>query len=513
MSESHLTDLSFSSLNLPESLQKGLADAGFERCTPIQAQSLPQALAGMDIAGQAQTGTGKTVAFLVALFAKLLREPAMPTRSINSPRAIIIAPTRELAVQIHSDAEVVGATTGITLGLAFGGVDYDKQRRHLEAGVDVLIGTPGRIIDFYKQHVIDLRCVQVCVLDEADRMFDLGFISDIRYILRRLPPPDQRLNLLFSATLAQRVLELAYEHMNNPTLIRIEPDKMTVDRVRQVMYYPSNDEKPRLLVGLLKHMDPRRSMVFVNTRRAAEDVERILRGNGLNAEAISGDVPQRKRLRMLKDFHDGTLAVLIGTDVASRGLHIPDVSHVFNYDLPNDPEDYVHRIGRTARAGAEGDAISFGCEEYAISVPDIEAYIGRRLPVEPIPLERLAELAPSESRIKQRQRVHGDAPMPPRGNKSRGGSHGGGQGGRGPGGQRHRSSGHSSPPRPPQTAGASSSASSSTSSGAEPKPTAPINPESGTANKRPRRRGGRGRGGAPGANDAAPTTSNEPSTN
>src|SRR4249920_3158253 len=224
MADSHLTDLSFSSLHLPESLQKGLADAGFERCTPIQAQSLPQALAGLDIAGQAQTGTGKTVAFLVALYAKLLREAAPPTRKLNAPRAIIVAPTRELAVQIHSDAEVVGAATDITLGLAFGGVDYDKQRRHLEAGVDILIGTPGRIIDFYKQHVIDLRCVQVCVLDEADRMFDLGFISDIRYILRRLPPPDQRLNLLFSATLAQRVLELAYEHMNNPTLIRIEPD-------------------------------------------------------------------------------------------------------------------------------------------------------------------------------------------------------------------------------------------------------------------------------------------------
>jgi ATP-dependent RNA helicase RhlB len=509
MAESHLTDLSFSSLHLPESLQKGLADAGFERCTPIQAQSLPQALAGLDIAGQAQTGTGKTVAFLVALYAKLLREPAPPTRSLNAPRAIIVAPTRELAVQIHSDAEVVGAATGITLGLAFGGVDYDKQRRHLEAGVDILIGTPGRIIDFYKQHVIDLRCVQVCVLDEADRMFDLGFISDIRYILRRLPPPDQRLNLLFSATLAQRVLELAYEHMNNPTLIRIEPDKMTVDRVRQVMYYPSNDEKPRLLVGLLKHMDPRRSMVFVNTRRAAEDVERVLRGNGLNAEAISGDVPQRKRLRMLKDFHEGTLAVLIGTDVASRGLHIPDVSHVFNYDLPNDPEDYVHRIGRTARAGAEGDAISFGCEEYAISVPDIEAYIGRRLPVEPIPLERLAELAPSESRHKQRQRVHGDEPIPPRHGKGGrgprnnvGGRHPGSRnssaGRSGGGGQHHRSA--SQTPSAPSTAPAN----------AVPQ-TAATAADGGAATKRPRRRrGGRGRGGPGNGNEAAQPTSSEP---
>jgi ATP-dependent RNA helicase RhlB len=431
---------------------------------------------------------------------------------VNAPRAIIVAPTRELAVQIHSDAEVIGAPTGITLGLAFGGVDYDKQRRHLETGVDVLIGTPGRIIDFYKQHVIDLRCVQVAVLDEADRMFDLGFIADIRYILRRLPAPDKRLNLLFSATLSHRVLELAYEHMNNPQLVRIEPDKMTVDRVRQVMYYPSNDEKPRLLVGLLKHMDPRRSMVFVNTRRAAEDVERTLRGNGINAEAISGDVPQRKRLRMLQDFHDGTLAVLIGTDVASRGLHIPDVSHVFNYDLPNDPEDYVHRIGRTARAGAEGDAISFGCEEYAISVPDIEAYIGRRLPVAPIPQDMLAELAPPESRHKQRQRVHGDEPPPPRhGSKRHGGQQSGSQRGRSSsgnrGGNQHRGT-HSSASNPAPTPAAHNTSptneaprenTQADSSGAQPA-------------KRRRRRRGRGPGGAPatGGDNAAPsTTSNE----
>jgi len=182
--------------------------------------------------------------------------------------------------------------------------------------------------------------------------------------------------------------------------VRIEPDKMTVDRIRQVIYYPSNDEKPRLLIGLLKHMDPRRSMVFVNTRRAAEDIEGLLQSNGINAEAISGDVPQRKRLRMLRDFHDGTLAVLIGTDVASRGLHIPDVSHVFNYDLPQDPEDYVHRIGRTARAGAEGDAISFGCEEYVMSLPDIEAYIDRKIPVAAVPQDMLPDitLPPHRSR-------------------------------------------------------------------------------------------------------------------
>lgn len=430
MADSHLTELSFSSLHLPEALQKGLADASFERCTPIQAQTLPQALAGLDVAGQAQTGTGKTAAFLVAMYARLMREPPPASRSLNAPRALIVAPTRELAVQIHRDAEALGSHTGLQLGLAFGGVDYEKQRHHLEQGVDILMGTPGRIIDFVKQRVIDLRSVQVLVLDEADRMFDLGFIADIRYILRRLPDPQARLNMLFSATLSQRVLELAYEHMNDPTLVRIEPDKMTVDRVRQVIYYPSNDEKPRLLVGLLKHMDPRRSMVFVNTRRAAEEIEGLLRGNGINAEAISGDVPQRKRLRMLRDFHEGTLAVLIGTDVASRGLHIPDVSHVFNYDLPQDPEDYVHRIGRTARAGTDGDAISFGCEEYVISLPDIEAYIGRRLPVAAVVSEMLPEIV-MPARLPRRPFGGGS------GGRGRPGGGGGRSGGGGGGPRRH----------------------------------------------------------------------------
>ena len=511
MADSHLSELSFSSLNLPESLQKGLADAGFEKCTPIQAQTLPRALAGFDVAGQAQTGTGKTAAFLVAMFNRLLKEPPPPDRRTSSPRALILAPTRELAVQIYNDAEVLGAHTGLVLGLAFGGVDYDKQRRHLEAGVDVLIGTPGRIIDFFKQQVFDLRSIQVVILDEADRMFDLGFIVDIRFILRRLPAPDQRLNMLFSATLSQRVLELAYEHMNDPELVRIEPEKMTVDRIKQVIYYPSMDEKPRLLVGLLKHMDPTRSMVFVNTKRCAEDLERTLRGNGINAEAISGDVPQRKRLRMLKDFHDGTLAVLIGTDVASRGLHVPAVSHVFNYDLPQDPEDYVHRIGRTARAGAEGDAISFGCEEYAISIPDIEAYIGRKLPVAPIPQEMLAELGPSESRAKQRFRVHGespdDVPNQDRGQDRPRGGRGGPRGGRrgGPGGSSGGRSSGGGPRRESRPAAAAAPAVQS----APPPPAEGHAPgeaggEGGAPKKRRRRRRRGSGGGGGGGSEAGP---------
>ena len=260
-------------------------------------------------------------------------------------------------------------------------MDYDKQRRTLAAGVDVLIGTPGRTIDFFRQHVFDLRHVQVMVLDEADRMFDLGFIKDIRFLLRRLPAPEHRLNMLFSATLSHRVLELAYEHMNDPELIRIEPERITAERVRQVIYYPAMEEKAALLVHLLRKGAATRTLVFVNTKRLAERLERLLRANGVVASAMSGDVPQRKRMRMLREFHDGKLAALVATDVAARGLHIPDVSHVFNYDLPQDPEDYVHRIGRTARAGAAGDAVSFGCEQYVESLPDIEAFIGHRIPV------------------------------------------------------------------------------------------------------------------------------------
>ena len=387
-----VTDISYASLHLPEPLFRGIADAGFERCTPIQAGTLPRALAGLDVAGQAQTGTGKTAAFLVAMFAQLLRNPPPADRPLTSPRGFILAPTRELAVQIHRDAELLGQYTGLTLGLAFGGVDYDKQRRHLEAGVDILIGTPGRIIDFYKQHVFDLKHVRVMVLDEADRMFDLGFIADIRYLMRRLPQPAERLSMLFSATLSQRVLELAYEHMNDPELVRIEPEKVTADRVRQVIYYPAMEEKARLLVGLLRKHDVSRSIVFVNMKRTAERLEAVLKANDIHAEAMSGDVPQNKRLRMLRDFHDGRLPVLIATDVAARGLHIPDVSHVFNFDLPQDPEDYVHRIGRTARAGAAGDAISFGCEDYVQSLPDIEAYIGRKIPVEAVDSTLLPEI-------------------------------------------------------------------------------------------------------------------------
>ena len=376
----------------------------------------------------------------MALFQSLLTKPASPGRAATSIRALIVAPTRELAVQIHKDAAVLAKHTGLKLAVVFGGTDYEKQRRTVAEGVDVLIGTPGRIIDYFKQHVFDLRHVQVLVLDEADRMFDLGFIADIRFILRRLPRPEHRQSMLFSATLSQRVLELAYEHMNNPELVRIEPDKVTIDRIRQVIYFPAMDEKIPLLIGLLRETEAHRTMVFVNTRRMAERLEAALRANGFHAQALSGDVPQKKRLQFLRQFHEGELAVLIATDVASRGLHIPDVSHVFNFDLPQDAPDYVHRIGRTARAGADGDAISFGCEEYAISLPDIEQYIGHKIPVATVDPALLAtiEAAPPPVASAYRPGFGGHG-----GNRARGGgvgNRGGQRGGRsGSSGGRNRS--------------------------------------------------------------------------
>ena len=346
---------------------------------PIQANTLPIALQPSDVAGQAQTGTGKTAAFLIAAYQRLMTSE-VDTGKTRQPRVFALAPTRELAVQIANDAEMLGKHTGLKIGLAYGGTDYDKQRKILQDGVDLLIGTPGRIIDYYKQGVFKLDHVQVAILDEADRMFDLGFIKDIRYLLRRLPAPDKRLNMLFSATLSQRVMELAYEHMNEPELIRIEPDKVTADRVRQAIFYPANEDKMPLLIGLVREIGEVRIMIFVNMKREAEKVRDYLAANGIQAAAISGDVPQKKRLRMLMQFQNGELPVLIGTDVASRGLHIPDVEYVINYDLPQDAEDYVHRIGRTARAGASGNALSMACETYAVSLPDIESYIGHKIP-------------------------------------------------------------------------------------------------------------------------------------
>ncbi|MDH5483642.1 MAG: ATP-dependent RNA helicase RhlB [Gammaproteobacteria bacterium] len=385
----HLTDKRFDQYDLPETLLQGLKQAGFEQCTPIQAETMALSLAGQDMAGQAQTGTGKTIAFLIAVYNRLLTEPPMEGRKANQPRALILAPTRELAIQIHKDAELIGRSTGLKLGLVYGGTGYDQQRNQLTEGVDILIGTPGRLIDFFKQHIYNLKAVQSLVLDEADRMLDLGFIKDIRYLIRACPEAGKRHSMLFSATLSYRVQELAYEQMNNPSHVMIESEKRTADKIEEKVYYPANDEKIPLLLGLFQREQPQRSIIFVNTKRAAETIYAWLTGNDYPSALLSGDIPQKKRQSLLKSFQDGEFNILVATDVAARGLHIPEVSHVFNFDLPQLAEDYVHRIGRTARAGASGHALSFACEDSAHMLPEIEAYIGHSIPNESVSSELL----------------------------------------------------------------------------------------------------------------------------
>ncbi|MEG3193465.1 ATP-dependent RNA helicase RhlB, partial [Lysobacter sp. D1-1-M9] len=399
MSDKPLTDITFSSFDLHPTLLAGLESAGFTRTTPIQAMTLPIALTGRDVAGQAQTGTGKTLAFLVAVINRLLIRPALADRKPEDPRALILAPTRELAIQIHKDAVKFGSELGLKFALVYGGVDYDKQRELLQQGVDVIIATPGRLIDYVKQHkVVSLHACEMCVLDEADRMFDLGFIKDIRFLLRRMPIRTERQTLLFSATLSHRVLELAYEHMNEPEKLVVETEFITNAKVRQQVYFPADEEKIPLLLGLLSRSEGARTMVFVNTKAWVERVARALERGGYKVGVLSGDVPQKKRESLLAKFQKGQLELLVATDVAARGLHIDGVSHVYNYDLPFDAEDYVHRIGRTARLGAEGDAISFACERYAMSLPDIETFIEQKLPVSAVDADLLVSL-PRKPRV------------------------------------------------------------------------------------------------------------------
>ena len=440
MAQQALTDIFLTSFDLHPNLLSGLHGAGFTRCTPIQALTLPEALAGRDVAGQAQTGTGKTGAFLITIIQRLLTRPAFAERGPTDPRALIIAPTRELAIQIEKDFRSLGRDSGLTSALIYGGVDYDKQRQQLRDGVDIVIATPGRLLDYFKQHVFSFSAVEIMVIDEADRMFDLGFIKDVRYILRRLPPRDRRQCLLFSATLSHRVLELAYEHMNEAQKLTVETEHITADRVRQVVYFPASEEKLPLLIGLLSRIQDMRCMVFVNMKVAAEKVARRLERQGFAVGMLSGDVPQKKRQSLLGKFQRGEIEVLIATDVAARGLHVPDVSHVFNYDLPQDAEDYVHRIGRTARLGAEGDAISFACDMYAQGLPDIEEFIGQKIPVARVEPELLA-VPPARARTTPLPTSSDDeddgsiptAPPPRPRSRSGSGSHSGSRSGSHPG--------------------------------------------------------------------------------
>ncbi|MFO1351267.1 MAG: DEAD/DEAH box helicase [Gammaproteobacteria bacterium] len=417
MENSHLTNIPFRSLPLHDSLLESLEDCGSSTAHRFRQPPCCSRSKSADVAGQAQTGTGKTAAFLLAAFHYLMTIPVEEGKV--GPWAIILAPTRELAIQIHRDAEVLGQYTGLRFAAVYGGTGYESQRRKLEEGVDMIVGTPGRIIDYYKQNVFSLKNIEVVVIDEADRMFDLGFVSDIRYLLRRMPAADRRLNMLFSATLAARVMELAYEHMNNPQVIKIESDQVTADKIRQSLYHVSAHDKIALLIGLMRQHTPKRTLVFVNTKRAAEQVSGSLLANDFETGLLSGDIPQTKRERLLEQFQRGDLPILVATDVAARGLHIPEVSHVINYDLPQDPEDYVHRIGRTARIGASGDAISLACEAYVFSLPDIEDFIGQKIPVLPITDGLLAEVN-TPKRHERRDSGSGDRQR--RGGRRRGSS-------------------------------------------------------------------------------------------
>ena len=379
----YLSDVFFSDLPLPHAVRAGIAACGFVRATPVQAKTLPLLLAGKDVAAQAQTGTGKTAAYLVAILTRLLEAPSPANRKPGAPRALIVAPTRELAVQIEHDALLLSQFVKPRIVTVYGGLDYARQRSLLRDGCDILIGTPGRLLDYEGQGATSFGSVECLVIDECDRLFDLGFLPDLRRILRRCPPPRRRRSMMFSATLSWRVMELAWEHMNEAERVEIASERVTADRVVQSLYHVGNSEKLSLLVGLLtREGDATRTMLFVNTKRFAERLVDRLTHHGFRCGAISGDIPQAKRLKILGDFKAGKLPILVATDVASRGLHIDGVTHVINVDLPMDPEDYVHRIGRTARAGRSGRAISLACENYVQSLSSIEKLIGMKIPVE-----------------------------------------------------------------------------------------------------------------------------------
>jgi ATP-dependent RNA helicase RhlB len=421
--------MDFSTLDLPGPVMQGIRDAGFVTATPIQEAALPLALRGKDVAGQSQTGTGKTAAFLISAFTRMIRESEPRPGHGSEPRVLIIAPTRELVVQIESDARLLGQHTPFRIQAVYGGIDYNKQRESLAAGCDVLVGTPGRLIDYLKQHIWSPRRVEVLVIDEADRMFDMGFIADLRFILRRLPPPERRQSFLFSATLSFRVLELTWEFMNNPAQITIMPQQKTAERVEQTLYHVGREEKFPLLLGLMRR-EGDRFLIFSNTREEARRLEDRLIRNGWDARALTGDVDQKRRLKIMNDFKEGVLPVLVATDVASRGLHIEAVSHVINWDLPQDPEDYVHRIGRTARAGAAGRAVGLVDEASALNLEGIEKFIGQKIPVEWAEDDLfVAEIKPSAEE-RRRYAEERRARLNARRGSDRGGPRGGGGSGR-----------------------------------------------------------------------------------
>ena len=385
--ENHLVQChDFESLSLKDALLKAIKELGFQKCTPIQGKVLPYSLEGKDIVGKAQTGTGKTAAFLLTVLNLILKPTQCPPHkkgfSSYSPKALILAPTRELVLQITQDGKNLAKYTQIKFAPIIGGVDYRKQIQALRDKPEIIVATPGRLIDFFKNKKITFYQVAFCVIDEADRMFDMGFYPDLKYLLRKMPPFYKRQTLLFSATLTYRVTDLSYEFMNQPFEIDVSPTKMTVEKVKEIIYHVGMAEKLPLFLGLLKKEFNQKSIIFCNTKSACEWLGFKLNNNGFPTKVLTGDVSQRKRLNIVRQFKESANGFLVATDVASRGLHVDDVTHVFNYDVPEDPENYIHRIGRTARAGREGSAITLACERYVMSLQQVEDLIGHKIPCE-----------------------------------------------------------------------------------------------------------------------------------
>lgn len=369
--------MNFNELGLNEDLIKGIRETGFSSCTPVQEATFGYTLKNRDVCVQSQTGTGKTAAFLISLFELMIRDTGSRLR-----KALIITPTRELASQIETEAQQLGRYLDIVIGTFYGGVGYKKQEQLLKNGVDIMIGTPGRLLDLSGTGKLDLSKIPFLVIDEADRLLDMGFLPDLRKILRKMPPYNKRLTMLFSATLGYRARELAWEYMNDPAEIEIAPEQVTVENVSQVLYHVGNDEKMSLLLGILKREQPKNALIFTNTKHAAYEVASRLRVNGYNTDYIIGDLPQKQRLKVIEDIKSEKVRFLVATNVAARGLHVDDLEMVVNYDVPEDCEDYVHRIGRTARAGKTGKAVTIACEQYAYGLEAIEKFTQQKIPVE-----------------------------------------------------------------------------------------------------------------------------------
>ncbi len=433
----------FHDFDLPEEVMHAISDLGFSYCTPIQAEILPSILAGRDAFGRAQTGTGKTAAFLISILTYLIKNPLHGKRKSGTPRVLILAPTRELVMQISEEARQLGKHCGVNIIAVFGGMDFKQQQKELTGRpADIIVATPGRLLDFSRRRQLMLKNLEILVIDEADRMLDMGFIPDVRKIIYATPQKDQRQTMLFSATLTEAITRLAANWTKDPARVAIEPEQVTVDSVDQIVYIVTMRTKFALLYNIIVQQDLKRVLVFCNRKDAVGRLAEKLKQYRLRCEILTGDVPQQKRARRLADFKSGKIRILVATDVMARGIHIEAMDHVINYNLPHDPEDYVHRIGRTGRAGAVGTSISFADEKDSFYIPDIETFIERKLPCTEPDSDWLELPPPPAPRKKKKQ--PGKKPGP------------GAKSGRGKSGAREKSGGK---PRKPKDGAASPSGS------------------------------------------------------